>query len=361
METSVYTDSDHVTVVTPTVGASVEDPISGWSAGGRYLIDVVTAASVDIVATATRPFQEARHVVSADGAYRRGDLGYTTSASGSVEPDYVSVGGGGGVSWELLRKHLTLRVGYGYSHDTAGRSGTPFEVFSRPLDRHTLNGSVSWIVDRATIATVVGDAVIEDGDQSKPYRYVAMFEPGTGQGVPAGAAASFVNAFRVHERPLEQLPLSRGRFAVTGRVAHRWTGSTLRVDERLYTDTWGLWAATTDARLVLDVTPRLAAGTHLRAHVQSGADFWRRAYELEPGAGGRLVAPALRTGDRELGPLYAFTGGFAADVDLSGTPRARSWGLRISAEGIFTHYLDALYITRRAGFFAALDLAAAFD
>ena len=361
METSIYADSDHVSVVTPTLGASVEDPLAGWSAGARYLVDVVTAASVDIVATATRPWREVRHVVSADGGYRRGDVEYKMSASASIEPDYLSVGGGGGVSWDLLQKHLTLRLGYSYSRDTAGRAGTPFEVFARPLDRHSVNASASRIVNRSTVATFVGDAVIEEGDPSKPYRYVPMFEPGTGELLPAGASASFVDGFRAHERPLEQLPLSRARFAVTGRVAHRSSWSTLRVEERLYTDNWGLCASTTDARFIVDATPRIAAAAHFRGHVQSGVGFWRRAYDLEAGEGGRLSAPALRTGDRELGPLYALTGGLGADIDLSRTPGARAWGLRVSAEGIFTHFLDALYISRKVGVFAAVDLAATFD
>lgn len=361
METSMYADSDHVSVVTPTLGASVEHPLAGWSAGARYLVDVVTAASVDIVATATRPWREVRHVVSADGGYRRGDVEYKLSGSASIEPDYLSAGGGGGVSWDLLQKHLTVRLGYGYSRDVAGRAGTPFEVFGRPLDRHAVSASASRIVDRATVATVLGDAVIEDGDQSKPYRYVPMFAPGVSELVPAGAAVTFVNEVRAHERPLEQLPLSRARFALTGRLAHRFPGSTLRAEERLYTDTWGLLASTTDVRLILDVTPRVSAAAHLRAHVQSGADFWRRAYELQAGAGGRLVAPALRTGDRELGPLYTMTAGFAADIDLSRTAGTRAWMLRVAADGLFTHFLDTLYISRKAGIFTAFGLAATFD
>ena len=44
-ETSAYGDSDHVYITTPTVGGTIEDPIAGWSVNGRYLVDVVSAAS----------------------------------------------------------------------------------------------------------------------------------------------------------------------------------------------------------------------------------------------------------------------------------------------------------------------------
>jgi hypothetical protein len=360
-ELSFYADSDHVTVVTPAAGATISNPISGWSAGGRYLVDAVSAASVDIVATATPAWQEGRHVVSADAAYKPGDLGGAATVTSSIEPDYVSVSGGGGLTWEILRKHATLQLGYGYSHDTSGRAGTPFEVFSRSIDRHSMSGSVSWVVNRSTIATVVGDAVLEEGDTSKPYRYVPMFEPGAASGIPAGAAIRFVNEYRSFERPLEQLPLSRQRFAITGRLAHRFADATLRLDERFYADAWGVKASTTDLRFILDVNRRLAAAVHARAHLQTGAGFWRRAYELIPRDGGGLVPPAIRTGDRELGPLYTVTGGFSAEVDLSRAAASRAWVLRLQADGIFTHFLDTLYISRRYAVFAALHLAANLD
>lgn len=359
-ETSFYADSDHVTVVTPTLAASVENPLSGWSFGGRYLVDVVTAASADIVATATPPWRETRHGFSADIGYKPGDLAATVSASGSIEPDYVSLAGGVTLSWELAQKNVTVLLGYGYSRDTAGRSGTPFTIFSRTLDRHWLNGGSTWVVDRSTLATVVADAVLESGDPSKTYRYVPMFAPGTAALVPRGASAALVDELRAHERPLEQLPLSRGRFAATGRLAHRFSSSTLRLEERLYADTWRVLASTTDLQYVVDVHRRLSAGPHLRAHVQSGADFWQRASELVPGPGGQLVAPALRTGDRELGPLYTLTAGFVAECDLSAAG-ARAWVLRLEGQGISTEYLDALYLTQRAALFTALSLDVTLD
>src|SRR3954447_5628661 len=47
-EVSAYTDSDAVHVLSPTVAGSVGDDLAGWSIGGSYLVDAVSAASVDI-------------------------------------------------------------------------------------------------------------------------------------------------------------------------------------------------------------------------------------------------------------------------------------------------------------------------
>jgi hypothetical protein len=360
-ETSLYVDSDDVTVITPTLSGSVEDPLAGWSIGGRYLVDVVTAASADIVATASPRWSEIRHAFSGSVAYKRGDIGGGLQASASIEPDYRSLALGGTATWELYQKNITLLFGYSYMSDTAGRSGTPFDVFERTLGRHTVSFGTTLVLSRATLATAVVDAIVERGDPSKPYRYVPLFHQGASADVPAGASPELVNAVRAHERPAEQLPLARERFALTGRLAHRFSASTFRLEERLYIDTWGLMASTSEARYIADITRRLSLAPRVRVHVQSGVDFWQRAYELVEGAAGRLVPPDIRTGDRELGPLRSFTGGVGAQCDVSASAGARSWVLGLQLDGILTGYSDALYITRRSALFTALTLDATFE
>ena len=53
-EVAGYSDTDHVAVVTPSVAGHVGNPAAGWSVDGSYLVDVISAASVDIVSTASR-------------------------------------------------------------------------------------------------------------------------------------------------------------------------------------------------------------------------------------------------------------------------------------------------------------------
>jgi hypothetical protein len=83
-ETALYTDSDEVTVVTPSIAASVEDPLAGWSASASYLVDVVSAASVDVVATATPRWSEVRQVVGARGRWQPSTV--AIEASGFAHP-----------------------------------------------------------------------------------------------------------------------------------------------------------------------------------------------------------------------------------------------------------------------------------
>jgi hypothetical protein len=363
IEMAGYQDSDNVSVLTPSINASIEN-VSGASLNASYLVDVVSAASADIVSTASNRWQEVRQAGGLGGQYKPHDLGFGAGASVSSEDDYLSYGFFLTAVKDFDEKNWTVNLGYGYSHDTAGRCGdngqcTPFSVFSRDLDRSSLNGGVSWVVDRASLASLTADLILESGDQSKVYRYIPMFSPSVASTVPLGASADWVNANRLPERPLEQLPLERHRFALTGRYAHRFDGSTVRLEERFYDDDWGLIASSTDGRWIFDLGKRFALWPHTRFHAQKGVNFWERAYISGPGGpnGDAFNLPLYRTGDRELGPLWTLEGGGGLRWYLGSDAEPRSWQLGLTADVMYSSYLDDLYITSRTGYLGALTLA----
>lgn len=365
MEMAGYKDSDNVSVFTPSIHAGIEN-VSGASINASYLVDVVSAASADIVSTASNRWQEVRQAGGGGFQYKPHDFGLGAGGSVSSEPDYLSIGFFTTIVKDFDEKNWTLNGGYGYSHDTAGRCGdngqcTPFSVYSRTLQRGSFNGGISWVMDRATLASVTADLIFETGDQSKVYRYVPMFAPSVAPSVPNGASAAWVNANRLPERPLEQLPLARRRFALTGRYAHRYDGSTLRLEERFYDDDWGLVASTTDARWIFDLGKRFAVWPHTRLHVQKGTGFWQRAYVSQPGSDGlQFNLPLYRTGDRELGPLWTLEGGGGIRWYLGGEVDPRTWQLGFSVDAMYTGYTDDIYITGRSGYLGSLTLEVEF-
>ncbi len=348
-----YADSDHVFVLSPSIAGRVTNPTAGWSVDGSYLVDVVSAASVDIVSTASKNYTEVRQAGALAASYQPRSLGGAVNGSISREPDYVSWTAGGSVTQDLSDKNATLFLGFNHGYDIGGRTGTPFSVFSRTLDTEAVKGGLTLVLDRKTIASFVADTIFENGDPSKPYRYIPLFEPGTS--VPNGASVAQVTRLRVAARPLEQLPLSRQRYAASFRMAHRYgTTSTLRLDERLYDDSWALVASTTDARYLIDVGPRFEVGPHARFHAQTSVNFWQRAYTIGPG----FEIPALRTGDRELGPLVGLTTGFAVRYKLGPPGERLRWVLGWDVNVTETHYLDDIYITDRLSTVTGLSLEA---
>jgi hypothetical protein len=347
LETSGYHDSDHTDVLTPGFFFNIESPTGGWGVGGSLLVDVVTTASSDIVATASPRWTEQRYVPALAGHKKFGDVDVNLHGAVSREPDYLATSVGTLVSIDLRQKTITPSFGYDFSYDISGRSGTSYDVFSRKIIRNALTGAVTFVLDKSSILSTSFNAVLESGDTSKPYRYIPMFPKDIAKRVLPGQTISVVNRYRNPERVLEQLPTNRQRFALSALYAHRFSSSTLRIDERLYADSWALKATTTDLKLLIDVTKDLRIWPHGRVHAQTGVSFWQLAYISDQTPTG-LQVPALRTGDRELGPLLGLTGGLGARLGLG------SWALTFTGDVIYTRFFDTLYILQRIGYFGSL-------
>jgi hypothetical protein len=355
-EVAAYQDSVAVSVLTPSMGVSAESPTAGWRVNGRYLVDVVSAASPDIVATASPNFKEVRHAGNVGFKYKPDTFGVSGGANASYTPDYLALGAFAQLTEEVDEKNLTLVEGYAYGHDTIGRTGTPFSVFSRTLQYHTLTLAFSRVVNKGLVASLGTDIVYETGDQSKPYRYVPMFSPDVAARIPRGASVDDVAKLRVQARPLEALPLDRERYAVTGRIAWRLESTTIRLDERLYTDTWGLHASTSDARILFDTSERVTIWPHLRGHFQTGVDFWQRAYAITA----VTDLPRFRTGDRQLGPLMNLGLGGGLRLGLGKEGAVDDWVLTTTVDGTWTRFQDALYVSERFAALVATGLEVVF-
>ena len=351
VELMSYNDSFYVNVFAPALALSLENPTTGWRVGGSFLVDVVTAASPDIVATASRRFDEERFGGTLAGEYKIGPAKVGVDGGISAESDYLARSVGVRASADLVDKRVTPTIAYGFGYDTIGRAATPYDVFSNDLMRHEVNLGVSGILDPSTVVVGAFTALFELGDQSKPYRYIPMFAPEVAAQMPRGAVPALVSQVRQDYMPLEKLPLSRSRFALSGRYIRRFETATIRADERLYIDSWGLKASTTDGRFLMDITKELRVGPHVRFHIQGPADFWKRAYSATLTPGG-FQLPTFWAGDRELGPLVSATVGGTVRYQL--LPELLA--VTLEAQGIYTQFLDHIYVFDRVGGFAAATI-----
>jgi hypothetical protein len=357
-EVSGYHDTMHVDVATPSIRTSVEHELNGWGVGAVLLVDVVTAASVDILATASPRWREVRWVPALSGHKRWGDVDVGLSAGLSHEPDYLSADVGGKVSVDLRQKTITPTIAYNYSHDVNGKTDTSWSVFAKHINRHALTLDLGIVLTKATFGSLAFTSVFEKGDTSKPYRHIPMFSPFWAERIKPGQSIDAVNLVRLAERPLEQLPDERKRFALTAQVAHRFATSTLRASQRFYADTWSLKATTTDLRYLYDLRKDLRIWPHLRFHAQSATSFYQLAYTALENPDGTMTIPALRTGDRELGPLVAVTGGGGIRYDFGAR---RSFGISFNGDVVYTRFFRALFVKDRWGYFGALNFEAEFE
>ncbi len=353
-EVSGYYDTDAVMVITPALQAAAKTE-SGWSASGGYLVDVVTAASVDIVSTASPRWTEVRHAGQLGAGYAFDDFGLAVHGGASFEPDYVSFGLGGEGSYNFANKQALLTLGYAFQHDTAGRTGTPFSEYALRFTRHEVDTRLELVLDRATTLTAGLDVMFEAGRQEKPYRYLPLFDADVAPRVPPGASVDLVNQLRLPGRMAERLPDTRRRAAASVRLAHRFKTSTLQLWDRVYFDGWGMLANTSDARWIVDLSPSFSLWPALRFHNQSAVTFWRRAY-VGRFQDGRVDAPSFRTGDRELGRLWTASVGAGAAWAL-----ARNMRVSLELEGAYTEFPNTLYIDHRWATFAVAGFGMRFE
>ena len=360
LDMSGYVDTTAVNVITPGVRGSVASPTAGWNVGASYLLDVVTAASPDVVSTASRRFYDQRHAATATGGYQPGRFGAQVFGSYSSESDYVSRTIGATVSGEFLEKQFTPQVGFSHTWDTIGRAGTPYDVFSNSLTAEEFSAGATMVLSPVSLLVLGATAALESGDQSKTYRYIPLFEPGVS--VPAGGSVDAVNKARLPAKALEQLPLDRQRFSLGGRYIRRMRAtSTLRIEERAYTDTWGLKGSSTDARYMIDMSPRLRVWPHLRAHVQSGTTFYKRIYGATLNSDGSATVPEFRTSDRELSPMIGVTAGGGVRFALTQPGRKFQLAVVSTADVLFNYYFNALYLQTRLAGYGTIGFEADFE
>ena len=360
---SAYTDTNSVNVVTPSLNASIESPTAGWNIGGSFLLDVVTAASPDIVSEASPAFRDRRWSGSLNGGYKKGKVGVQANANTSIENDYDSFSGGVALTADLRDKLLTPRLSYNYDHDIIGRTGTPFSIFHHDLDVHQVDAGLTMVLSSTTLLSLDVTVQMERGDQSKPYRYIPMFAPDIASRVPAGATIDLVNQYRLPMRPLEQLPTSLDRFALGIRLAKRFSSrnATLRLDQRLYYDDWGIASTTTDGRWVQDVGKYFRFWPHLRLNAQTSASFYQLAYSALLNADGSITVPLYRSDDRELGPLVTVTAGGGFRLALTAPDSKTQVGFNLSADVMYTRFFDALFVTTRTAFYGTAGMDFEFD
>lgn len=359
LEMNGYVDSLDTHVLSPAVRGAVSSPTQGWNVGASYLVDIVTAASPDVVASASRRFQDVRHDVAVTGGYKPGDFGAQLNANYSTEHDYESRTIGITGIGDFRDKSITPTLGYSFTWNTIGRTGTDFDEFHHTMDAHDINLASTFVLNPTSLFVVGADVAFEVGDQSKPYRYIPLFEPGVS--VPAGASINEVNALRLPTKPLEQLPLHRNRFALTGRYIIRLNGnSTLRLEERLYRDSWKIMASTTDARYLTDMG-RFRFGPHVHLHMQTPASFYRRIYPGILDADGFAMLPEYRTTDRELSPMWGVTGGGQFRFALTPSENKIQLGLFASGDVLYNRYLDSLYTKSRIAGYGTVGIEGDFE
>jgi hypothetical protein len=327
LHTGAYVDDDDVSVYNPSVRAKV--PLSDRvTVSGGYGVDIISAASVDIVTSASRSREERHEANLGARVSLDPDTAIEVSTRGSIEPDYRSLGASLTYERQNQARDRTLRIEMRARYDEAG----PGWVLQRPeaLRALALNGQLVQVLDRRTLLTVGLQAEHLAGWQASVYRYVQV-----GEGWYP-----------------ERTPEARTRANVAARV-QRSLAPTVAVSGEYGAglDTWGAHSHTVEATARWELNAHLMLDLRARLVRQEATDFYRGRYE---------TVTAWRTRDRLLGAFTSVWPRLGARFAWPAWPAPRVWELGVSAGWMHQRFDDFPLLPVRNAATAEVWLTRAF-
>lgn len=321
---SLYLDSDHTTIVTTSTEASTRFD-GQWQVGVHYLLDVVSSASIDVVAQASNHFDDVRHEIGGSAGYRS-DNGTSLigSYSHSTENDWQSHNASLAGSIDLLERNLSLSLSVGVQDNTITRADT--FGFERQLSAYLATLSAGYTASPRDLVHVALSLSHYDGFQASPYRYLTVRQMGYAENVP------------------EQ----RDRLALVGRY-HRFLGGgfSWRSHARLYTDSYAVHAITAGTELAFEKDALDITGL-VRGYSQTSAEFYRRTYQDQQ---------RYMTLDKEMSTFWdAFVGGAVGWTFRELSP-LRELRIEARAAANYFHFVDFARLQSRYGLTATLGLS----
>lgn len=330
---SLYDDSDATTITTATgvVRGTIAELVT---LKGRYLADIISSASVDIVSAATASFDEVRHEAEGALGYADGTFSANAGYIHSNEPDWYSHTINAGVGHDFLKHQLTLGLGGTLVLNTVGRVDD--DNFERDLTVGSGTASATVVASQNDLLSFAYSLAYSTGYHASPYRFAYLTDP-AGTGVLLG--------------PPETHPIHRTRHALALRYnRYLFRNSSLRSHLRGYIDDWGIKSVTVGTEYVIGIPP-VELGVRVRGYLQSEAEFYEAVYS-EP--------RRYMTADREMGAFIdGFVGGkvgvrhrFGGALDtLTAEVRVDGFGFK---------YFDFPRLPTRSGIIGEAGMGATF-
>lgn len=324
--TGVYQDSDHTTISTTviTARATIRDRAD---IEARYLVDVVSSASIDVVTAATGAFRDTRHEASVGGGYHDGTNTFNAGYIFSRENDWQSHTANLGLSRDFLQHNLTLGLGGSFGYNDVMRSGD--RNFHRTLLTGGVAGSAAFTPTPRDLVSLSYSVAFLSGYQASPYRYVIFMDAGLRASQP------------------ENAPERRTRHALTARWnRHLFRNTALQLHGRAYADDWEVASGTLGAEYLIGVGDFVLA-PRVRLYAQRHAGFYRAVYTE------RL---AIMTYDRELSSFFDVFFGASAGWYRRSLGPLEELRVQLKVDGFYFRFFDFPRLEQRYGLVAELAL-----
>jgi hypothetical protein len=224
------------------------------SLSGRYYVDTVSSASIDVVTTAS-PYSEKREEMGVGVDVLHGNSLMSAFVTSSKESDYQSDTFNLNVAHELFGGRTTVSLGYGQGKDVVGRVDNGFQA---NLSRYNFRLGVTQVLTPSLLLGISFEDVAEDGYLANPYRSARLL----GASIP------------------EIYPGTRDSQAVAVRLVKGFDGgdravrSSLRAEYRYFQDSWTVGSSTLGLAYQRYFGDRWLGELRYRYYQQSAASFY---------------------------------------------------------------------------------------
>ncbi len=225
------------------------------SLSGKYYVDSVSSASVDVVTTAS-PYTEERIETSFGASYLYDSTIFSLNMTNSDENDFQARSYFFSVSQEMFGALTTLSLGYGRGDDTVSRNGD--DTFEDEIDRQHYQLGLTQVLTKNWIASLDYEAITDEGFLNNPYRSV-RYDDGNG---------GFLYEAEVYPRTRTSNSVSlKSRYYLK-------YGAALSFDYRYFNDTWDIEGHTAGIGYVHKFRDNWTFEIGYRHHTQTQAEFY---------------------------------------------------------------------------------------
>jgi opacity protein-like surface antigen len=239
-----------------------KDKVSVW---GNYYVDMISSASIDVVATAS-PYEEERTEYSIGADYLHGKTTMGLSFTNSEESDYSANAMRFGISRDFFGDLTTFGISYARGWDEVRRNGD--DVFVEETDRQSYRVDVSQIITRSLIVSLNYEGITDEGFLNNPYRQVRYADPT----VPVLGYS--YEAERYPRTKTSTATAVRAMYYLPYRAA-------LKGEYRNYSDSWGISAYNVEVGYTHPFTDRLIVDLKYRFYDQTAADFYSDLFPFQ--------------------------------------------------------------------------------
>jgi len=235
-----------------------------FSLSGHYYVDSVSAASVDVLATASA-YTEERTEVSAGVDYLNEKTLMSFKYTNSEENDFTANSAFFSVSQDFFGDLTNFTLGYARGWDDVGQLG---KSETEDADRHIYQVGMTQVLTKNALIGVNLETITDEGFLQNPYRQVRFIDPG--------------NTARGYSYQLESYPETRTSTAMAFRglyyLPYR---ASIKGEYRYFNDSWGIESHTYDLLYVHPLDDQWIVEGKFRYYSQTQADFYQDLFPFK--------------------------------------------------------------------------------